>query len=155
MSIAASRGYRAISGLRRRYALTLRRARGPVDAVPLIDAALIVFLFFLVSSAFVLQPGIAIQLPAADFSSGAPYRSMIVSISQEGMIFFNDERTTLEGLKSAFSQAVHDDPGSTLLVEADRGVPHATLVNIYNMAAAAGIEQVVVGTGLPAAEPAP
>jgi hypothetical protein len=29
---------------------------------------------------------------------------MVVTISQEGMVFFNDERTTVKGLAGAFQQ---------------------------------------------------
>jgi biopolymer transport protein ExbD len=138
--------YERVSHLRRKYRPENRVARGMVDAAPLVDIALLVFLFFLVSSSFVIQPGVRMTLPTSVFSGGAAYGSMVVTISQEGMIFFNDERTTQEGLASAFSQAVHDNRDVSLLIEADGQVRHDTLVNIYNMALNAGIRRVVLGT---------
>ncbi|MFH0880287.1 MAG: biopolymer transporter ExbD, partial [Lentisphaerota bacterium] len=80
------------------------------------------------------------------FYSGVPYEAMVVTISQEGMIFFNDERTALKGLAQAFAQAAHDHPEATLVIEADGRVLHSTLAEIYNMAMGAGIRKVALAT---------
>ncbi|NCC51593.1 MAG: biopolymer transporter ExbD [Spartobacteria bacterium] len=138
--------YERISKLQRRYRPENRIARGMVDAAPLADIALLVFLFFLASSSFILQPGITVELPASEFTGGARYGGMVVTISQEGMIFFNDERTPREGLASAFSQAVHDNPDGVLVIEADSRVRNSTLVDIYNTATASGIKEAVLAT---------
>ena len=146
MSATGTPLYDRISRLRRRFRPENRVARGLVDAAPLVDVALLLFLFFFVNSSFVIQPGIIVNLPESSFLSGARYGRTVVTISQEGMIFFNDERTTLEGLDSVLSQAVHDNPESTLIIEADGRVPHRKLIEIYNMAMEAGIQQVALGT---------
>ncbi len=135
-----------ISMLKRRYHPENRIAHGLIDAAPLADVALLIFIFFLARSPFVLQPGIVVDLPAAEFTSGTAYRGMVVTISQEGMIFFNDERTPHDGLASAFSQAIHENPDGVLIIEADSRVRNSTLVDIYNMAVAAGIKEAVLAT---------
>jgi len=143
-----------LSEFRRTYLFMFHRRFMPLnrticrlpDAVVLVDAALLVFLFFLVSSSFVLQPGITVDLPAAPFRAGENFNALVVTISQEGMIFFNDERTTMEGLASEFAQAAHENPKATLMIEADSRVSHGTLVDIYNMAVKAGIRKVSLAT---------
>ena len=122
------------------------------DALPLFGPGDRPFITVVVKGTFVLQPGVVIQLPESPFTDGVSYGSIIVTISQEGMMFFNDERTTLGGLASAFSQAAHEDEGATLLIEADRRVSHGTIVEIYNMALAAGIREVALGTRVSAPE---
>ena len=77
-------------------------------------------------------------------------RAKTTSISQEGMMFFNDERMTMEELGAALAQAAFDQPDASLVIEADGRVPHRTLVQIYNMATAAGIKSVVLATRVPA-----
>ena len=137
----------------RRFRSRLRPARGPMDAVPLVTVALLLLLFFIINSAFVLQPGMIMELPSSAFAAGARYGALVVTLTQEGMVFFNDERTTLDGLESGFAQAVFEHPEATLLVEADARVSHGALVQIYNMAAAAGIREVVLATRATAAAP--
>jgi biopolymer transport protein ExbD len=112
------------------------------------DALALLGLFLYAQSAFVLQPGVRVNLPTAPFTDGAAYGSMVVVVSQEGFVFFNDERIPLEGLASAFRQSAHDQENSTLLIEADAKVRQDTLVEIYNMAAEAGIRDVVLASRL-------
>lgn len=130
--------------LRRRFPVRALRVRGILDGAPLADVVLLVFFFFVIQSPFVLQPGIRISLPTmSSFSDGVGYGGLVVTMTQEGMVFFNDERTTLEGLGAAFRRAVHQDPDAVLLVAADGRVRHETLVRVYEMAKEAGISEVL------------
>jgi biopolymer transport protein ExbD len=131
---------------RRKYRPNQRLFKGPIDVVPLVNVVLLLMLFFIIQSPFVMQPGIIVNLPTSSFTSGAPYGAMVVTVSQEGLVFFNDERTTLEGLGAAFAQAVMDHPDSSLVIEADERVQHGTLVKIYNIATSAGVKSVMLAT---------
>lgn len=133
----------------RRYVGHLKRTAGWPGTLPFVDILLLLFFFFVLQSRFVLQPGIRVRLPAAPFADGAPYSSLVVTISQEGMVFFNDQRTTMEGLRSAFQQAAYEHPDRALIVEADGRVLHSRLVDIYNMAEEAGLRDIVLATRLP------
>ena len=135
-----------ISYFRRKYRPNQRVFKGPIDVVPLVNVVLLFMLFFIIQSPFVMQPGITVNLPTSSFTAGVPYGAMVVTVSQEGLVFFNDERTTLEGLGAVFAQAVFDHADSSLVIEADGRVQHSTLVQIYNMATAAGIKSVVLAT---------
>ena len=139
-----------LSYLRRRYRPHARVVRGPLEAIPLLNVVLLLLFFFIVNSSFVLQPGVVVNLPASTFTSGAPYAALVVTISQEGMVFFNDERRTLDGLSPAFAQAAYDHPDTALIIEADERVPNGTLIQIYNMAMSAGIRKVVIATRISA-----
>jgi len=141
--------------LRRLFLPRRRLVRGILDPVPLANIVLLFFLFFLVSSSYVIRPGITVNLPTSFFSDGAPYGAFVVTLSQEGMIFFNDDRILLDGLSSAFAQAAHEQPGATLVIEADERVPYRTLVEIYNKATAAGMREVVLATRVASMETAP
>lgn len=133
----------------------LRRHVAPLDAVPFLNLILLLFLFHIASAPFVLQPGIRVDLPSTAFTDGLPYDSLVVTVSQEGMVFFNDRRTTMGGLRADFAKAAHGRDDVSLIIEADGRVSHATLVNIYNLAAQAGIHNVSLATRLAAEEPAP
>ena len=119
--------------------------KGVLDIAPIADVALLMLTFFMANSSFVLQPGILVDLPDAEFVAGTAYGDMIVTISQQGFVFFNDEKTTLDGLAEAFART----PGradQTLVIQADRGVSHDTVVRIYDMAQRANIRRVALGT---------
>ena len=140
--------YQRLRYLRRRYRPNLRLVHGPLNSVSLVNVTLLVLLFFVVNSAFVLQPAIPLQLPAVPFVAGTRSGDLVVAISQNGLIFFNDERTTLEGLAPALVRQARARPEATLLIQADRRVDYGTLAAVYRMAVAAGIQEVAIATSI-------
>jgi biopolymer transport protein ExbD len=127
-----------------------RRLVGPVDAIPFINVILLAFFYYISQAPFVLQPGVRLDLPAAAFTDGVPYDALVVTVSQEGMVFFNDQRTSLEELRAGLRQTARNRRDPALIVEADGGVKHRTLVEIYNMAIEAGIRRVSLATRIAA-----
>jgi len=110
------------------------------------DAALLVLAFFLAVSPFVLQPGINVRLPGSPFTGGARFGSMVLSITQGGWFYFNDERLDAVQLAAALEQAAIIQPGAPLIIEADERVPHGTVVQAWNAALRAGIPEVSIAT---------
>lgn len=135
------------AGLRwRRFQPKYRLRHGPVPVIALVNVALLFMLFLVWGSQVVMQPGLLIQLPVAAFVSGAPYGQIVVTVTQEGQVFFRDERTPLDRLGSALSQAARQNKELSLTIEADARVPYETIVRVMNMAATAGIRQVNLAT---------
>jgi len=69
------------------------------------------------------------------------------------MVFFNDERMTMNRLESALASARGVAGESTLLIEADEGTPYGTLMEAYSLAMKAGIREVVLATRPPPVAP--
>jgi biopolymer transport protein ExbD len=135
--------------LPRRFRTRRPLARSPLAVIPLINVVLLLWLFSIVNSSFVLQPGIRMKLPAAPFTAGARYGTLVVTLTQEGLIFFNDERVNLDALSAVFAKSVSGKSPMPLLIEADGRIRYQTLVDIYNMATEAGFREVVLATRLP------
>lgn len=134
--------------LRAQFVRSRRVRRGFLDPVMLLDVLLLAGLFSLAHAEFLVQPGIRIDLPEAAFEGGASYQDMVVTLVDENIVFFNDERTTLAGLESLFKRAAVGQPELRILLEADGRVQHETLVRIYNMARNANVRHFTVATGL-------
>jgi biopolymer transport protein ExbD len=132
--------------VRRRFKGRYRRAVGPVEVTALLNVILLVGMFHFASLRFVLQPGVRVRLPEAPFTDGAPYGARVLTLSQEGLVFFNDERMALDALGAALARAGSDMDSSPLLIEADEGTSYGTLMEVYALAMKAGIRDVVLAT---------
>jgi len=144
-----------LSKLQRLYIAKNRIRKGPPGFIPLADLVLILFTFYLSQAPFVLQPGIAMTLPSAPFAEGTRYGSLTVTVTRDGLVFFNDDRVKLQDLAGRFSEAVALRPDEPLVIQADGFVQHYTLIQIYNMASEAGIRDVNLAVREPAARRAP
>lgn len=135
------------AGIRwRRYRPRQKLFHNPLGLVPLVNLALLIMLFMLLHASFVRQPAAAVQLPGAAFLAGAPYGQMVVTLTQEGLVFFNDERMPLDSLAAAFGKVVRDRKDTAVTIEADVRVPYGVILRVMNMASAAGLQQVNLAT---------
>jgi len=135
--------------MRRRYPVRLRLARGVIGAVPLADLTFLMILFIIMNSWIVLKPGVFLQLPEADFIAGAQMGASVITLSREGLIFFNDERATLEQLPQRLAETARRQAEPVLVIEADRRVTHEVLIRVYNIAKKAGFNEVLLATRMP------
>ncbi len=130
----------------RRYRPQKRLFSQPAGLIPLLNLALLIMLLMILQSSFVRQPSSAVQLPAAAFLSGTPYGFKVVTLTQEGLFFFDDEMVTLDTLATAFRNAVRDQKATAITIEADVRVPYGIILRVMNMATAAGLQQVNLAT---------
>jgi len=125
-----------------RFQLKSKLFRNPFALMPLLNVCLLIFFFAVFNSVFVLKPGIKVQLPVGSFQQGTPYTSMAVILTQEGLVFYNDERMSLDSLGNALRMSAGKNNSLQLTIEADLRVPYDTIIRVLNMAAAAGISNI-------------
>ncbi|NLB55823.1 MAG: biopolymer transporter ExbD [Lentisphaerae bacterium] len=118
----------------------------PINLLPLIDVCLIFFLITLASARFIIQPGIPVELPEREFISGSSYQKMTVSLTREGSIYFNDERTPIDGLLLSFKKVMHQQGIESLTIEADARINYGVVVQVMNIATDAGIKEINLAT---------
>ena len=104
-----------------------------VGVVPLINVMFLVLLFFGLGSRFVLQSGLAIELPTSTFTLAPSREPQLVSITASPIpsIYHGDQRINLEELGPRLA----DVPGKerSLVIKADRTTPYDVLVNVMNI----------------------
>jgi len=116
---------------------------------PLIDVVFLLIFFTLLSSNFILQPGIAISAPATPFLLGAQRNPQIISISGGGVpsIYFRDQKTSIERLGPLLDQAKREN--RSIIIKADRQTPYELVVAVTNVALEHGISSVALAGAAP------
>ena len=119
---------------------------GWIVLLPLLDVVFLIVFFLLLSSNFLLQPGISIALPFSRFALAPQPNQQIVSVTGGAApaIYFRDQRVTLEQLGPLLDQAKRE--GASLIIRADRLTPYETAVAVANAALERGIHSVALAT---------
>lgn len=125
-----------------RFQLKSRLFHNPFALMPFLNVFLLICFFTVFNSAYVLKPGIKVQLPVGSFRQGSSYGSPAVILTQEGLVFYNDERMTLDSLGNALRLSAGKNNSSPLTIEADLRVPYDTIIRVMNMATAAGVSNI-------------
>ena len=130
----------------RRLRPQYRLAKGPMPVTALVNVALLLMLFLVWGSEVVLRPGLIVSLPVAAFVAGAPYGQVVVTVTQEGQVFCNDDLVPLDKLGPVLIRNLRNNKDLSLTIEADVRVSYETIIRVLNLASAAGIRQVNLAT---------
>lgn len=116
----------------------------PIDIAPLIDMVFQLLIFFMLTSSFIMQPGIKVNLPKAVTSEVVRYENIEILISAENVTYLNGKVVTMNELKALFKQVAKRN--QTVLIKADRRASLGRVVEIWDMARDTGITQVNIAT---------
>lgn len=112
----------------------------------MVDVVLLVLMFFMISSSYVTRPAVKISLPRLEQSTGLQMNALVVTLTRNNLVFFNDQRIEMERLPRALSRARVEHPDVPLVIEADEQVSVAMQMQVVRDAARAGIEDINLAT---------
>ncbi|CAN5170600.1 biopolymer transporter ExbD [soil metagenome] len=109
----------------------------------LTDIILLLLIFFLLTSSFVSNFGIRVNIPRAEAGTTTEALQISVAITNEGNFFVNGEQVARGNLSTAIRQADQARPNSTLVVRADRDARVEDAVQAMNIGRALNLNIVM------------
>lgn len=115
-----------------------------IEITPLIDMIFLLLVFFLLTSSFIIQPGIKINLPKAATSEIIQAENIEVVISGENVIYFNTKVVTIKELENLLKQVAQRK--QSILIKADKRSSLGRVVEIWDMCRDLGVSQINIAT---------
>jgi biopolymer transport protein ExbD len=117
--------------MRFRRSLTTRTN---VELIPLIDVVFQLVVFFMVSTTFILTPGISLVLPGSETSEPVIMTKLVVTIISEDEIYLNKERYDINGLGSKLAMLTEEEKEEikTVVLEGDEEVSYSLMVDVLD-----------------------
>ncbi|MGF1678047.1 MAG: ExbD/TolR family protein [Candidatus Methylacidiphilales bacterium] len=132
--------------------MKLRRSvqalQGPLDITAMIDVVLLLLIFFMLNSSFVLHPGVEIT-PPQGMHAGVRDAHYVVNITGQTppRMFFNDQIVTMENLKIQLGKLGRRSEEMQIIIRADKEVQHGVVTEIMNAAIQAGLTVIIATQG--------
>ena len=114
---------------------------------PLLDVVFLMIFFLLLSSNFILQPGISVNVPFSKFMLAPQIKYQIVSITNGETVYFRDQKTSIDELGRQFDAARAE--GRAIIIKADRYTPYETVIRVANLALEHDVPSVALATMAP------
>lgn len=130
--------------MRFRRHMELEHGLKQIDIAPLIDMVFQLLIFFMLTSSFVLQPGIKINLPKAVTSEAVKYENVEILVSSENVTYLNGKVVTSQELKVLLKQI--SKRSQTILIRADKRASLGRVVEIWDLCRDLGIVKVNIAT---------
>lgn len=109
----------------------------------LTDIILLLLIFFLLTSSFVTNFGIRVNIPRAEAGTTTEAQQISVAITNEGNFFVDGEQVARGSLSNAVREANQRKPNSTLVVRADREARVEDAVQAMNIGRALNLNIVM------------
>lgn len=117
---------------------------GRLDIAPLIDIIFLLLIFFMLTSSFIFQPGIKVDLPKAITSEIVQKENLVLVITGDNDIYINERRLTEDELLSRLRVAAKQ--GNPILIKSDRGASLGDVVRIWDLCRQEGVKKVNIAT---------
>ncbi len=127
---------------------TRTRRKVLINITSLIDVLFLLLIFLMVSSTFLEQPGIKLELPQAESAALVEQKEYILFVDKESKIFLNKIEVTLADLEARLKQVLPQMKEGSLILKADQDVSHGFVVKIMDVAKKSGVKKLIIGTRL-------
>ncbi len=117
-----------------------------INITPLVDVLFILIIFFVVTSTFIEQPGVKLELPRATTARPEKVEKAVLTITRDKTLFFQGQKVTLETLPERLQQAMEQSPDHSLIINADEHVEHGFVIQVMDIARQNGVQKVVIAT---------
>jgi biopolymer transport protein ExbD len=116
-----------------------------INITPFTDMFLILLIIFMVTTPFLMQEGIKINLPSSGVSQAQP-EGVIVTLTKDNKIFIENEEITQENLSNALIKKIGASNEKLVIVRGDKDVFLGIAVNIMDAAKLAGATKIAIAT---------
>ncbi|CUS92469.1 biopolymer transport protein ExbD [Candidatus Kryptobacter tengchongensis] len=112
----------------------------------LTDIILQLLIFFLLTSSFITQSGIRIQLPISETKEQISDRHIIITLTERNEIYVFGERVLKENLSLKLKEISDGKTDKLVVLRADRSVPIQEVIDVMDIAKSTGLTRFVVAT---------
>jgi biopolymer transport protein ExbD len=115
----------------------------PVDIAPMIDVVFQQLIYFLLTSSFVLSPGIRVALPKAQTSKSLSASNVVITLNKDHVIYWHEEVVTLKELRRRLKAG---EGKQAVLIRADRHAYVDKLIELWDLCRDSGYQEVHIAT---------
>jgi biopolymer transport protein ExbD len=112
----------------------------------LTDIVMLLLIFFLLTSQFVIQTGVKVKLPGSKNNEQSIASPLVVTITEKKQVYFGNDVTSLELLPAKLSAAKSDVQDNNLIIKADKTVNIETVIKVIDLAKGVGIDKFTIET---------
>lgn len=106
----------------------------------LTDIVLLLLIFFLLTSSFVTNFGIRVEVPRAESSAATETQFISVAVTKDGEFYVDGDLTARGSLASAIRNARNNKPDGTVVLRADKDAKVDDAVRVMNISKALNLK---------------
>jgi biopolymer transport protein ExbD len=113
-----------------------------VNLTPMLDVVFIMLIFFIVTASFVKEAGIEVSRPPAATAERQERGNILIAITSNNQIWIDRRQVSAKALRSNIERLHAENPGGSVVIQADEKSENGLLVQVMDAARLAGVKNV-------------
>jgi biopolymer transport protein ExbD len=134
---------------KKRSSLSVEEEESEINLTPMLDVVFIMLIFFIVTATFIKEAGIQVERPDATTALKQEDAAILIAISPNDEIWIDREERDPRALRGVIERLHAENPKGSIVIQADEGSTHETLVIVMEAAKAAGVTNVAIASDTP------
>lgn len=123
-----------------------RKQQASIPLTPLVDIVFLLLIYFLLTTNFLVEEGIEVNLPRAEAQGPREKTEIVVFVDRGGKTWFAGREVAAGTLLDLLRREIGPAGGRPVVVKADRDVALDAAVRVMDMAQAAGAHRLSLAT---------
>jgi len=115
-----------------------------IDMTPMLDVVFIMLIFFIVTTSFVKESGVTVNIPEAGTAVQKKNASIFVAIKEAGTIWVSKKEIDVKNLRGLIEDIRLENPEGQVVIQADKKSKTGILLKTIDAIKAAGVKDVSV-----------
>ncbi|MDP8201138.1 MAG: biopolymer transporter ExbD [Candidatus Tenebribacter burtonii] len=125
---------------------TRKKRISSIGLISLTDVIFLLLIFLLISSNFITNSGIKVDLPGSNSQQNEYNKNISLTLTKNNEIFINNEIVSWEELPDVLNRKLIDDPEQVVVVRADETVELKNVVKLLDIAKLSGTNRFFIAT---------
>jgi biopolymer transport protein ExbD len=122
------------------------RRRVIINITSLIDVLFLLLIFFMVSSTFLEQPGMKLDLPQTSGEELVQQKGYTLFITSDEALYLNEQKISLESIPEQLKRISDEIEASGLILKADEKTRYGFVVEVMDLVKQSGIRKLIIAT---------
>ena len=131
---------------RRRGSLVVDEEENEINLTPMLDVVFIMLIFFIVTATFIKEAGIQVERPNTVTADTQDDASILIAISQNDEIWIDRQERDPRAIRGIIERLHAENPKGSIVIQADEGSTHETLVIVMEASKSAGVTNVSIAS---------
>ena len=118
-----------------------------IEITPLVDMVFLLLIFFMLSTTFIVTPGIKVNLPKSSAEKVTRDKQEVrVVVTRDNKVFLEKRLVTMPELQQSFRQVAAKNAQVMVIIQADAQAFHGRVVEVMDSAKVAGLNRLAIAT---------
>ena len=131
---------------KKRGSLGFEEEENEINLTPMLDVVFIMLIFFIVTATFIKEAGIQVERPDTTTAESQDDAAILIAISPTDEIWIDRKERDPRTVRSIIERLHAENPKGSIVIQADEGSTHETLVIVMEAAKAAGVTNVAIAS---------